>query len=155
MQVYYLLHLLPLHFLRLRLLNYWYAHDNGIYCSLKCWLKYILFIPATVGVEWLYQLLTVGDRHTHTHTHTHKYTHICTQQDCSGREIGPSQRPLLVNTKHEQKTGSHTPAGFEPQPQQAISLTYALDCAATGINLLKYLPPELWILKLFTQCILN
>jgi hypothetical protein len=72
--------------------------------------------------------MTVAVADTHTHTHTL-------------RLLWTRDRPVAETTtwQHEQKTRSHAPMGFQPQPQQAIGLTYT----ATGIGLLKYLPPML------------
>ena len=70
----------------------------------------------------------------HDHTRTHH-----TRLDFSGRVINPMQRPLPDNTQHSQQT-SVPPAGFEPaivareRPQ-----THALDGAATGIDIIKFL----------------
>ena len=47
---------------------------------------------------------------THTYINTHTHTH--TRQDSSGREIGPTQRPLPDNTQPSQDTDTHATSGI-------------------------------------------
>jgi hypothetical protein len=48
------------------------------------------------------------------------------------------RRDFYLTTQKLYKTNIHAPVGFEPTiPASARPQTYALDCAATGLNLLK------------------
>jgi hypothetical protein len=64
--------------------------------------------------------------------------HLITSRDIrynsSGREIGPSQRPLPDNTQHSQETDIHDPGGiWTAIPASERPQTHALDRTATGI----------------------
>jgi hypothetical protein len=50
----------------------------------------------------------------HEVSRSHTTTHH-SRQDCSGRVIGPSQRPLPDNTQHSQQTNFHAHSGIRTQ----------------------------------------
>jgi len=72
-------------------------------------------------------LLIAGASRSQTH---------CTREDCSGRVISPSQRPLSETTYNIRKRQtSIPPAGFEPAiPASERSQTHAFDRPDTGID---------------------
>jgi hypothetical protein len=52
-----------------------------------------------------FSLLILEVSRSHTRTHNSRY-------DCSGRVIGPLQRPLPDKTQHSQQTNIHAPGGI-------------------------------------------
>ena len=66
------------------------------------------FYLLIVGIEGLFFLPDHNETHSDTHTHT--LTH--TLQVSAGRGIGPSQKPLPLNTQQSQQTNIHTPRGI-------------------------------------------
>jgi hypothetical protein len=89
--------------------------------------KILLFISVAIRPNASHDLLNLVVSHT--------TMHHC-RQDCFGRVISSSQRPLPYNTQHSQQINIHaSPVGLKPtisageRPQ-----TYALDRAATGIG---------------------
>jgi hypothetical protein len=79
----------------------------------------------------LFYLLTVGVG-GYCFASSHSMTH--TRQRSPGQVIGPSQRPLLDNTRHSQQT-LMLPVEFEPSISASEwPQTHALDGAATGIG---------------------
>ena len=76
---------------------------------------------------WGRSLLIVEVSRSHSDT--------LTRYDCSGRRIGPSQRPPRENTQHLQEKHIHSTAGFEPTiPVSERPHTHALERAANGIG---------------------
>ena len=70
----------------------------------------------------LLHLFTLIDTHTHN------------LYDSSGREIGPSHRPLYYNTQYSQEKASTPPKGFAPAiPASEQPQTPALDRANTRV----------------------
>jgi hypothetical protein len=91
----------------------------------------MLLLTVCFSVPWL-DSLTGAEASSLLRFQVHTQTHY-SRYDCSGRRIGPSQRPLPDITQHLQETHIHSMVGFEPTiPASERPHTHALDRAANG-----------------------